>query len=78
MFIYLAESERNTDTKKTGKTTRIEGVDINISLLALKEVIHALTTGGFMTHISFLGSKLTQLLKESFVGKMNEKLLSHY
>jgi kinesin family protein 2/24 len=35
----------------------------------LKEVIRALATGGSMTHIPFRGSKLTQVLKDSFVGE---------
>jgi len=37
--------------------------------LALKEVIRALATGGSLTHIPFRGSKLTQVLKDSFVGE---------
>ena len=36
MFINVAGSERDVDSKKTCKTTRIEGEDINTSLLALK------------------------------------------
>jgi kinesin family protein 2/24 len=47
----------------------MEGAEINTSLLALKEVIRALATGGSMTHIPFRGSKLTQVLKDSFVGE---------
>jgi hypothetical protein len=38
-------------------------------LLALKEVIRALATGDSMAHVPFRGSKLTQVLKESFVGR---------
>ena len=38
-------------------------------MLALKEVIRALATGDAMAYIPFRGSKLTQVLKESFVGK---------
>jgi kinesin family protein 2/24 len=65
----LAGSERGADTSSASRATRLEGADINTSLLALKEVIRALATGGSMTHIPFRGSKLTQVLKDSFVGE---------
>jgi len=68
-FIDLAGNERGADTNNASKATRLEGAEINTSLLALKEVIRALATGGSMTHIPFRGSKLTQVLKDSFVGK---------
>jgi len=68
-FIDLAGSERGADTSNASKATRLEGAEINTSLLALKEVIRALATGGSMTHIPFRGSKLTQVLKDSFVGE---------
>jgi len=67
-FIDLAGSERGADTANASTATRREGAEINTSLLALKEVIRALATGGSMTHIPFRGSKLTQVLKDSFVG----------
>lgn len=68
-FIDLAGSERGADTSNASRATRLEGAEINTSLLALKEVIRALATGGSMTHIPFRGSKLTQVLKDSFVGE---------
>ena len=68
-FIDLAGSERGADTSSCSRATRLEGAEINTSLLALKEVIRALATGGNMTHIPFRGSKLTQVLKDSFVGE---------
>ena len=68
-FIDLAGSERGADTASSSRATRMEGAEINTSLLALKEVIRALATGDSMTHVPFRGSKLTQVLKESFVGK---------
>jgi hypothetical protein len=43
--------------------------------LALKEVIRALATGDSMAHIPFRGSKLTQVLKESFVGKNSRSVM---
>ena len=68
-FVDLAGSERGADTNSASRATRLEGAEINTSLLALKEVIRALATGGSMTHIPFRGAKLTQVLKDSFVGK---------
>lgn len=68
-FIDLAGSERGSDTNQSSKTIRMEGAEINTSLLALKEVIRALAVGSSTQHIPFRGSKLTQVLKESFVGK---------
>lgn len=79
-FIDLAGSERGADTTHNSKQTRMEGAEINTSLLALKEVIRALATksldskglnaGPRQTHTPFRGSKLTQVLKDSFVGEM--------
>ena len=74
-FIDLAGSERGADTSKESRATRLEGAEINTSLLALKEVIRALATGDSMSHIPFRGSKLTQVLKESFVGKNSRSVM---
>lgn len=68
-FIDLAGSERGADTSSSSRATRLEGAEINTSLLALKEVIRALATGDSLAHVPFRGSKLTQVLKESFVGE---------
>ena len=73
-FIDLAGSERGADTSTASRATRLEGAEINTSLLALKEVIRALAMAGggdndSLLHVPFRGSKLTQVLKQSFVGK---------
>jgi len=66
-FIDLAGSERGADTMDSDRQRRLEGAEINKSLLALKECIRALDRqdGG---HIPFRGSKLTQVLRDSFMG----------
>ena len=65
-FIDLAGSERGADTMNTNKKTKMDGAEINKSLLALKECIRALDLD--KKHTPFRGSKLTQVLKDSFVG----------
>ncbi|KAB0793212.1 hypothetical protein PPYR_12872 [Photinus pyralis] len=66
-LIDLAGNERGADTFKSNRLTRIEGAVINRSLLALKECIRAL--GKKETHCPFRGSKLTQILRDSFIGE---------
>lgn len=63
-LIDLAGSERGADTKSHNRQRRMEGAEINKSLLALKECIRALD--GNTTHVPYRGSKLTLVLKDSF------------
>ncbi|KAL1492761.1 hypothetical protein ABEB36_010964 [Hypothenemus hampei] len=65
-LIDLAGNERGADTSSANRQTRMEGAEINKSLLALKECIRALGRRG--AHLPFRVSKLTQVLRDSFVG----------
>ncbi|XP_040897283.1 uncharacterized protein LOC121184013 [Toxotes jaculatrix] len=65
-FVDLAGSERASDTKEPDRQSRMEGAEINQSLLALKECIRSLDQE--QSHTPFRQSKLTQVLKDSFVG----------
>ncbi|XP_022755052.1 kinesin-like protein KIN-13B isoform X2 [Durio zibethinus] len=73
-FIDLAGSERGADTTDNDKQTRMEGAEINKSLLALKECIRALDND--QGHIPFRGSKLTEVLRDSFVGESRTVMIS--
>lgn len=74
-FIDLAGSERGSDVKHSSKKTRVDGAEINKSLLALKECIRALDMA--KKHLPFRGSKLTLVLKDSFIGKCQTVMIGN-
>ncbi|XP_037025937.1 kinesin-like protein Klp10A isoform X5 [Bradysia coprophila] len=69
-FIDLAGNERGADTQSANRQVRMEGAEINKSLLALKECIRAL--GKQSVHLPFRVSKLTQVLRDSFIGEKSK------
>ena len=74
-FIDLAGSERGADTMDQNKQTRMDGAEINKSLLALKECIRALDQD--KKHTPFRGSKLTLVLKDSFIGNCKTLMIAN-
>ena len=75
-LVDLAGSERAQETQSNNRVRRAEGAEINKSLLALKECIRALqarkNSGNNEIHVPFRASKLTHVLRDSFVSK-NDK-----
>ncbi len=75
-LVDLAGSERAQETQSNNRVRRAEGAEINKSLLALKECIRALqarkSSGNNDIHVPFRASKLTHVLRDSFVSK-NDK-----
>merc|ERR1719491_319454 len=68
-FVDLAGSERIKNAKTAGKRMK-EGININMGLFALGNVISSLgnESKGNKGHVPYRASKLTQLLKGSLGG----------
>ena len=73
LLVDLAGSERAQDTQSNNRHRRLEGAEINKSLLALKECIRALDSGN--SHVPFRASKLTMVLRDSFLNKTSAKIV---
>ena len=74
-LVDLAGSERAQETQSNNRQRRAEGAEINKSLLALKECIRALDarkSGNSEIHVPFRASKLTHVLRDSFVSKSDK------
>ena len=74
-LVDLAGSERATETQSNNKSRLAEGAEINKSLLALKECIRALDMKKKEhneQHVPFRTSKLTLVLRDSFLNKNNK------
>ena len=71
-LVDLAGSEKISKTGAVGETLE-EAKKINLSLSALGNVIHALTTNS--DHIPYRDSKLTRILQESLGGNFKTSLI---
>jgi kinesin family protein 2/24 len=65
-LIDLAGNEIPANGPSMSRKARLEGSEINKSLLVLKECIWALSRPG--THIPFRDSRLTYILRDTFIG----------
>lgn len=70
LLVDLAGSEKAQDSQSNIKQRRVEGAEINTSLLSLKEWIRAMESN--KKHVPFRQSKLTMVLRDSFIGGKNK------
>eukprot|EP00826_Nyctotherus_ovalis_P059500 TRINITY_DN8280_c0_g1_i12.p1 TRINITY_DN8280_c0_g1~~TRINITY_DN8280_c0_g1_i12.p1 ORF type:complete len:504 (-),score=135.39 TRINITY_DN8280_c0_g1_i12:100-1611(-) len=66
LLIDLAGSEKAQIGQANSRQRRLEGMEINKSLLALKECIRAIDAKG--PYVPYRASKLTMVLRDSFTG----------
>jgi len=71
-LVDLAGSERAADSKSSIRQRRVEGAQINKSLLALKECIRAMGDPR-EAHVPFRASKLTLVLRDAFISRYPSK-----
>lgn len=74
-FVDLAGSERLKKTGNKGSAMR-EGININMGLLALGNVIQSLTSEKKSKHIPYRDSKLTRILQDSLGGNSNTLMIA--
>jgi hypothetical protein len=75
-FVDLAGSERIKKTGATGSTLR-EGININMGLLCLGNVINALTNPETKNNfVPYRDSKLTRILQDSLGGNSNTYMIA--
>lgn len=75
-FVDLAGSERAKRTGATGATLK-EGISINKGLLALGNVISALTDDAKKNaHVPYRDSKLTRILQDSLGGNSRTSMIA--
>jgi kinesin family protein 2/24 len=72
-LVDLAGSERAADCQSNNRQRRLEGAEINKSLLALKECIRGLDSKS--SHVPFRASKLTMVLRDSFTSSQQSKIV---
>ncbi len=75
-FVDLAGSERMKRTGASGQTMK-EGIQINVGLLALGNVINALASPSTLsTHVPYRQSRLTRLLSDALGGNSRTVFLA--
>ena len=76
-LVDLAGSERQKKTKAKGERLK-EGININMGLLSLGNVISALgeENRGANSHIPYIDSKLTRLLQDSLGGNSHTLMIA--
>lgn len=79
LLVDLAGSERASDCIDNSKDRQVEGAEINKSLLGLKECVRAIDSQKGQAsqgqHVPFRQSKLTMVLRDSFLASDKVKII---